>query len=29
MTILFVSEIVLNREIERPGEQWQRVGGSD
>jgi hypothetical protein len=26
---LFVTEIMMNREVEPPGEQWQRVGGSD
>jgi hypothetical protein len=26
---LFVTEIIMNREVEPPGEQWQRVGGSD
>ena len=26
---LFVSEIVMNREIEVPGEHWERVGGAD
>jgi hypothetical protein len=26
---LFASEVVMNREIEPPDEQWQRIGGSD
>jgi hypothetical protein len=26
---LFVSEVVMNREIEPPGEHWERVGGAD
>ncbi len=26
---LFASEVVMNREIDPPDEQWQRAGGSD
>jgi hypothetical protein len=26
---LFVSEIVMNRELEVPSEQWERIGGDD
>jgi hypothetical protein len=29
MLFLFVSEVIMNRELESSGERWERIGGDD